>query len=61
MPGDRKLAKPRRKPCDPDVCPPLEVSGLHCRTPVRSVLLTGQTGQTHQLDRPDAAASGLHP
>jgi hypothetical protein len=21
MPGDRNLAYPRRKPCDPDVCP----------------------------------------
>jgi hypothetical protein len=23
MPSDRKLAKPRRKPCDPNACPPL--------------------------------------
>jgi hypothetical protein len=23
MPSDCKLALPRRKPCDPDVCPPL--------------------------------------
>jgi hypothetical protein len=48
-----------------------EVSGLRRRTPVKPVLLTGQTGthgsdwsdpnlktgQTHQLDRSDAAAS----
>jgi hypothetical protein len=33
-----------------------EVSGLRRRTPVRPVLLTGQTGQTHQSDRSGAAA-----
>jgi hypothetical protein len=32
-----------------------EVSGLHRRTPVRPVLLTGQTS-THRSDRSDAAA-----
>jgi hypothetical protein len=32
-------------------------SGLHRRTPVRPVLLTRQTGQTHRSDRSGAAAS----
>jgi hypothetical protein len=32
-----------------------EVTGLHHGTPVRPVLLTGQTG-THRSDRSDAAA-----
>jgi hypothetical protein len=32
-----------------------EVSGLHCRKPVRPVLLTSQIG-THWSDRSDAAA-----
>jgi hypothetical protein len=44
MPSDRKLAYPRRKPCDPDVCPPLrsiQTASLH----------TGQTGVPHQSDR----------
>jgi hypothetical protein len=31
--------------------------GLRRRTPVRSVLLTGQTGQTHWSDRSGAAAA----
>jgi hypothetical protein len=34
-----------------------EVFGLHRRTPVRPVLLTSQTGQTHRLDRSGAAAT----
>jgi hypothetical protein len=34
-----------------------QVSGLRRRTPVRPVLLTGQTGQTHQSDRSGAAAA----
>jgi hypothetical protein len=33
-----------------------EVSGLRHRTPVRPVLLTGQTGQIHRSDRSGAAA-----
>jgi hypothetical protein len=33
-----------------------EVSGLRRRTPVRPVLLTGQTGLTHRSDRSGAAA-----
>jgi hypothetical protein len=33
-----------------------EVSGLHHRTLVRPVLLTGQTGQTHRSDRSRTAA-----
>jgi hypothetical protein len=35
----------------------LEDSGLRRRTPVKPVLLTGQTGQTHQSDWPGAAAA----
>jgi hypothetical protein len=56
MPGDRSLlsldaslAIPTRVLC-------FEDSGLRRRTPVRPVLLTGQTGQTHRSDRSDAAA-----
>jgi hypothetical protein len=33
-----------------------KVAGLRGRTPVRPVLLTGQTSQTHWSDRSDAAA-----
>jgi hypothetical protein len=45
MPSDRKLAKPRRKPCDPDACPllrSLRTASSH----------TGQT-DTHRSDRSD--------
>jgi hypothetical protein len=35
-----------------------EVSGLRCRTPIRPVLLTGQTQRS---DRADVATSGLRP
>jgi hypothetical protein len=56
MPGDRNLlsldanlAIPTRVLC-------FEVSGLHRRSPVRPVLLTGQIG-THRSDRSGAAAS----
>jgi hypothetical protein len=34
-----------------------EVSGMRHRTPVKPVLLTGQTGQTHRSDWSGAAAS----
>jgi hypothetical protein len=44
MPSDRKLASPRRKPCDPDTCPPLR----RFRTASSH---TGQTGAPHQSDR----------
>jgi hypothetical protein len=46
---DASLAIPTRVLC-------FEVSELRHRTPVRPVLLTGQTGQTHRSDRFDAAA-----
>jgi hypothetical protein len=56
MPGDRNLlsldaslAIPTRVLC-------FEVSGLHRRSPVRPVLLTGQIG-THRSDWSGAAAS----
>jgi hypothetical protein len=57
MPGDRNLlsldaslAIPMRVLC-------FEDSGLRRRTPVRPVLLTGQTGRTHRSDRSGAAAA----
>jgi hypothetical protein len=34
-----------------------EVSRLRHRTPVKPVLLTGQTGQTHRSDRSGAVAA----
>jgi hypothetical protein len=58
MPGDRNLlsldaslAIPTRVLC-------FEDSGLRGRTPVRTVLLTGQTS-THQLDRQTHRQTGL--
>jgi hypothetical protein len=48
MPSDRTLAYPRRKPCDPDVCPPL-------RSLRTASSHTSQTG-THRSDRSDATA-----
>jgi hypothetical protein len=47
MPGDRKLAYPRRKPSDPDTCPPLR----NLQKPLSHI---GQTGVLHWSDRPDA-------
>jgi hypothetical protein len=57
MPGDLTLlsldgshAIPTRVLC-------FEDSGLRRRTPVKPVLLTGQTGQTHRSDRSEAAVA----
>jgi hypothetical protein len=57
MPGDRNLLSLDASLVIPTHVLRLEVSELHRRTPVRPVLLTGQTGQTHQSDRSGAAAS----
>jgi hypothetical protein len=57
MPGDRTLLSLDASLAIPTRVLHFEVSGLRRRTPVRPVLLTGQTGQTHQSDRFGAAAS----
>jgi hypothetical protein len=57
MPGDRTLRSLDASHAIPTRVLRFEVSGLRRRTPVRSVLLTGQTGQTHQSDRSGAAAA----
>jgi hypothetical protein len=38
-----------------------EDSGLHLRTPVRQVLLDGQTGQTHRSDQCSSTARLVKP
>jgi hypothetical protein len=55
MPGDRTLLSLDASHAIPKCVLRFEDSGLRLRTPVRSVLLTGQTG-THRLDRFGAAA-----
>jgi hypothetical protein len=52
MPGDRNLLSLDASLAIPTRVLRFEDSGLHHRTPVRPVLLTGQTG-THRLDRSD--------
>jgi hypothetical protein len=52
MPGDRNLLSLDASLAIPTRVLRFEDSGLRCRTPVKPVLLTGQTG-THRLDRPD--------
>jgi hypothetical protein len=57
MPGDCNLLS-----LDTSLAIPMRVlrfedSGLRHRTPVRPVLLTGQTGQTHRSDRSGTAAA----
>jgi hypothetical protein len=51
MPGDRTLRSLDASHAIPTRVLCFEVSGLHHRTPVRPVLLTGQTG-TYQSDSP---------
>jgi hypothetical protein len=55
MPGDRSLLSLDASLAIPTRALRFEDSGLRRRTPVRPVLLTGQTG-THRSDRSDAAA-----
>jgi hypothetical protein len=50
MPGDRNLLSLDASLVIPTRVLCFEVTGLRCRTPVRLVLLTGQTG-THRSDR----------
>jgi hypothetical protein len=57
MPGDRTLRSLDANHAIPTRVLRFEVSGLRRRTPVRPVLLTGQTGQTHRSDRSGAAAA----
>jgi hypothetical protein len=57
MPGDRTLLSLDTSLAIPTRVLRFEDSGLPRRTPVRPVLLTGQTGQTHRSDRSGAAAA----
>jgi hypothetical protein len=57
MPGDRTLVSLDASHAIPTRVLSFEDSGLHRRTPVRPVLLTGHTGQTHRSDRSGAAAA----
>jgi hypothetical protein len=54
MPGDRNLLSLDTGLAIPTRVMRFKVSGLRRRTPIRPVLLTGQT---HQLDRSGAATS----
>jgi hypothetical protein len=56
MPGDRTLLSLDTSLVIPTRVLRIEDSGLRHRTPVRLVLLTGQTG-THRSDRSGAAAA----
>jgi hypothetical protein len=57
MPGDRNLLSLDASLAIPTRVLHFEDSGLRHRTPVRPVLLTGQTGQTHRSDRSSTAAA----
>jgi hypothetical protein len=52
MPGDRNLLRLNASLAILTCVLHFDDSGLHCRTPVRLLLLTGQTG-THRSDRSD--------
>jgi hypothetical protein len=56
MPDDRTLLSLDGSHAIPTCVLCFKDSGLRRRTPVRSVLLTGQTSQTHRSDRSGAAA-----
>jgi hypothetical protein len=58
MPGDRTLRSLDANHAISTRVLRFEVSRMHRRTPVRPVLLTGQTG-THRSDRSGAAAARL--
>jgi hypothetical protein len=51
MPDDSNLLSLNASLAIPTRALHFEDSGLHRRTPVRPVLFTGQTGQTHRSDR----------
>jgi hypothetical protein len=57
MPVNRTLLSLNTSHAIPTRVLRFEDSGLRRRTPVRPVLLTGQTGQTHRSDRSRAAAA----
>jgi hypothetical protein len=57
MPGDRTLLSLNASRAIPTRVLRFEDSGTRRRTPVRPILLTGQTGQTHRSDRSGAAAA----
>jgi hypothetical protein len=57
MPGDRNLLSLDASLAIPTRVLRFEDFGLRRRTPVRPVLLTGQTSQTHRSDRSGAAAA----
>jgi hypothetical protein len=60
MPGDRNLLNLDASLAIPTCVLRFEYSGLHRRTPIRPVLLTGQTG-THQSDRSDRSGAAASP
>jgi hypothetical protein len=60
MPGDCNLLSLDASLAIPTCVLRFEVSGLRRRTPVRPVLLTGQTG-THRLDRSDQSGATASP
>jgi hypothetical protein len=60
MPDDRNLLSLDASLVIPTHVLCFEVSGLCRRTPVRPVLVTGQTG-THRLDRSDRSDAAAHP
>jgi hypothetical protein len=57
MPGDRNLLSLDASLAIPTRVIRFKDFGLRRRTPVRPVLLTDQTGQTHRSDRSGAAAA----
>jgi hypothetical protein len=57
MPGDRNLLSLDASLAIPTRVLRFEDSGLRRRTPVRPVLLTGPTGQTHRSDRSGTVAA----
>jgi hypothetical protein len=57
MPGDRTLRSLDASHAIPTRVLRFEVSGLRRCTPVRPVLLTGQTGQTNRSERSGAAVA----
>jgi hypothetical protein len=57
MPGDRNLLSLDASLAIPTRAIRFEDFGLCHRTPVRPVLLNGQNGQTHRLDRYGTAAA----
>jgi hypothetical protein len=57
MPGDRTLRSLDASLAIPTCVLRFEDSGLRRRTPVRPVVITDQTGQTHRSDRSGTTAA----